>query len=673
MTKKEFLRFYSRFLSGLKGRFIFSVFMSLISILFTFLIPQAIRFTADSVIGNTEAALPSFLSPLKALTDHTLPSFKRLLLSGTLILICAALAGLTQYFSKTAIAACAEGFTKNLRDTLMRHILHLPFSWHSRTQTGDIIQRCTSDVETVREFISKQLLEVIRILLLILTAVIIMFTMNVPLALISFAFIPVIILYSLIFHIRISGQFRKADEAEGELMVAVQENLTGIQIVHAFGMEKREKERFTEKIEAYASKWIDMGTTLGIYWGVGDLSSCLELLAVVCAGSFFAATGNLTIGEFLAFIAYTQNLTGPVRSLGRTLSEFSKSTVSVERLSEVLNAEEEPEEPNALKPDLSGDIVFSHVTFSYGENEILHDLSFTVKKGTVFGILGATGSGKSTLVSLLNRLYPLPRENGSISIGGVDIRGIDRTYLRRNIGLVLQEPFLFSETIEENIAIAAPEDFSTAGDEGARKTIRESSDRFREDARKASGGDSDRFYEDEREGSDRFDEDTPEDSGRFREDVRRAARISAVDDAIMDFPDKYATLVGERGVTLSGGQKQRIAIARTLLLNCPVMVLDDSTSAVDMDTDAKIREALRKNVRQSTLILISHRISTLMQADHIIVLDHGRLAEEGTHDELIRREGIYRRVYDIQASTKDDEAPQDDIRAGAKEGGTENG
>jgi ATP-binding cassette subfamily B protein len=420
-----------------------------------------------------------------------------------------------------------------------------------------------------------------------------MFSMNTVLALICTAFIPVIVLYSLFFYRRISSQFLKADEAEGELMSGIQENLTAVRVVRAFGREKFEKERFEKKLDLFTQKWIDMGYTLGFFWGVGDFVTAAQILAIVCAGAWLAATGQISLGELLAFISYTYAISWPVRTLGRTLSELSKAGVSITRLREILDVPVETDAPGAKKPALYGDICFERVSFKYGEATVLDNLSFRIPQGSTFGILGATGSGKSTIAYLLNRLYELAEGGGKICIGGVDIRGLDRFYLRREIGLILQEPFLFSKTARENIEI-------TAGQANL-------------------------------------------------ELVRKSAKIAAVDDNIMEFKDGYDTMIGERGVTLSGGQKQRIAIARALMRECPIMIFDDSMSSVDMETDEKIRLALRENIAGKTVILISHRISTLMQADKILVLENGRAAQMGAHAQLLAEDGVYRRVYKMQS------------------------
>ena len=593
------------FAKGSKRYFFIAVLGTALSILFSFLMPQVVGFTVDAVIGDNSAALPGFLQQLLAEAGGRGFLRENFILCALVVVLCALLAGIFNFASRVSTAKGTERFVKKLRDTLFAHTQRLPFSWHTRNQTGDIIQRCTYDIDTSQRFIGQQLIEVVRTVILVVFALTFMFSMNVLLAAIALLFIPLILGYSAFFFSRIAGKFKEADEAEGELLIHVQENLTGVRVVRAFGREKYETDRFDERNEVYIGKWLKLGRLLGWFWGLGDIVSSGELLVIIAAGSVLAASGNLTLGEFLVFISYTLTMAWPVRALGRIISEMSKTGVSLKRIKEILDAPAETEEPDALTPPMDGDIVFDSVSFAYDAREqsaqpVLEDLSFTIKSGSTFGILGTTGSGKSTVTYLLNRLYDLPEDGGkiphgggSISIGGVDIRCIDRRWLRRNIGLVLQEPFLFSKTIFENIDIAA-----------------RSSDLAR---------------------------------------VRRTAAMAAVDDSIQSFQSGYNTVVGERGVTLSGGQKQRVAIARTLMLDAPIMVFDDSMSSLDMETDAKIRASLRENTRGATVILISHRISTLMLSDTILVLENGRVAELGSHAELLEKNGIYRRVYDLQS------------------------
>lgn len=593
MKKRSIMSILLEHSEGCRRFFLLAVGASLFSVIFSFLTPQIIRFTVDSVIGSEAMTLTGIAAKLVEAVGGREVLRENLLICGAAIIVCAALSGIFNYFSRYGIARGTEGFTKSLRDRLYSHIQRLPFSWHTENLTGDIIQRCTSDVETLRSFVSAQFLDVIRTLLLIVCAMVLMFSMNTTLAVISALFVPAIVIYSALFHARISRQFRKADESEGDLMVDVQENLTGVRVVRAFGRERYEREKFIKYNDQFADDWIDLGYTLGVFWGVGDFVSCMNMLVIVSFGSYLAATGKMTLGELLAFISYTQTLAWPVRSLGRTLSELSKANVSASRILDILDAEEERDSETAGEADMTGDIRFENVSFSYGAHEVLNGLDFTVEGGSTFGILGTTSSGKSSLTYLLTRLYELPEDCGKISIGGVDIRDITLKCLRENVGLVLQEPFLFSKTVGENISIASSE--------------------------------------------------------KSHESIRRAARIADVDESIVSFPEGYETVVGERGVTLSGGQKQRIAIARTLMKNCPILVFDDSTSAVDMETDARIREALRENTSNATVILISHRINTLMQCDKILVMDEGRALQLGSHKELMAQDGLYRRVYDIQS------------------------
>ena len=379
-----------------------------------------------------------------------------------------------------------------------------------------------------------------------------------------------------------------ADEAEGELTTCAQENLTGVRVVRAFGRERFESDRFARKNERFSALWVRLGKVLSIYWASGVFLVCLQIMSVIVAGTVAAVNGSITLGDFQAFVIYNSAMAWPVRSLGRVLSDMSKAGVSLDRVGYILQAGEEKDGPQAKAARLSGDIVFDHVTFGYEGQEVLRDVSFTIPWGSTFAILGGTGSGKSTLVHLLDRLYDLEEGQGKITVGGTDIRDISREELRRQIGLVLQEPFLFSQTIRENIAAARPS--------------------------------------------------APE------EELRACAGVACVDDAISELAQGYDTIVGERGVTLSGGQKQRVAIARMLLQNAPVMVFDDSLSAVDAETDAKIRAALKERVAEATVILISHRVTTLMQADRILVLKSAHILMDGTPAEVFAH---YRELEEV--------------------------
>jgi len=480
-----------------------------------------------------------------------------------------------------------------LRNTLYAHIQKLSYDWHVNCQTGDIIQRCTSDVDTIRNFIQNQLSELMRVFFVMVVALFMMFSMDLFMSLMALVLIPVIFVFSLLYFRKVSKEFTKADIAEGIMQAAAQENYTGVRVVRAFGREFYEMEKFSEKTKTYQDIWIRIGKMLGLFWGAGDFMAGLQLSIIVGAGIWRSVQGLLSPGTFLAFYTYCNWMIWPVRQLGRILSDLSKALVSTGRVRDILQTEPETDPPEALKPEIKGEICFQNVSFNYGKGEpVLKNVSFTLKPGESLAILGATGSGKSTMVHLLSRLYDLKDTDGLITIDGIDIRRIARPHLRRHIGLCLQEPFLFSKTLRENISIAMPE--------------------------------------------------------MELAELRAAAAVAMVDETIQDFAEGYDTVVGERGVTLSGGQKQRVAIARMLAGSTPVMIFDDSLSAVDTETDAKIRAALRNRVADAAVIIISHRISSIMQADNILVLKDGTVEDLGSHEELLERGGSYRRIFELQ-------------------------
>jgi len=609
LSRRDKTSLVLRHLRGNWGFFAGAILLAYMNTICNAVIPQIISVTVDSVLGTKKPDLPGFLAALLPLDRLRADPYLSLWIAAGAVVLAAAVRGVCIYGMRVNLAKGSEGFVKKLRDNLYSHILRLSFHWHTAHATGDIIQRCTSDVEVIRTFVCNQLMEVLRTVFLIVLYTGIMLKMNWRLALVSLVFIPITGLASGVFYGKISARFQVADEAEGELTTCAQENLTGVRVVRAFGRERFEIDRFGQKNDRFSALWVELGKVLSVYWASGVLLVCLQIMAVIVAGTVAAVNGDITLGDFQVFVLYNSAMAWPVRSLGRVLSEMSKAGVSMDRVGYILNAQEESDRPGAGSVKLNGDIVFDHVAFGYEGQEVLRDVSFTIPWGSTFAILGGTGSGKSTLVHLLDRLYDLGEGQGSITVGGVDIRDIKREDLRRQIGLVLQEPFLFSQTIRENIAATRPD----ASDE----------------------------------------------------ELRRCAKTACVDEAIADLPNGYETVVGERGVTLSGGQKQRVAIARMLLQNAPVMVFDDSLSAVDAETDAKIRAALKERMTQATVILISHRVTTLMQADRILVLDGGRVADVGTHAELIARPGIYKEIYDIQMSSDD--------RALLEEGGMEHG
>lgn len=583
------------FLKGNKRFFFLSIFFSILVTFFDLINPKIIQYTVDFCIADAESdSVPGYLKIIMDALGGRDFLRGHLYYIALVVIVVAFLTATFRYLFRLCNAQGAEKLIQRMRDKLFEQIMHLPFTWHGENHTGDIIQRCTSDVDTIKNFISEQMLSLFRIVIRIIVAMYFMIGISIPMSIVSAVFIPIIVIYSGFFHKRIRTEFERADSEEGRLSATAQENLTGVRVVRAFGREKYEKDRFVKQNAEYTQLWINLMRTLAAFWSSNDLISGLQVMLITVLGAVYCVHDSITVGEYMAFVAYNSMLVWPVRALGRIISEMSKAGVSIERIAYIMNSETEQDKEGATEPSLKQDITFDHVSYAYenGGAEVLKDVSFTIKAGTTFGILGGTGSGKSTLMYLMDRLYELGEGCGRIFVGDTDITDIKASWLRRNIGFVLQEPFLFSRTLSENIGITQKTtDFTQ---------------------------------------------------------IREAARIAALDETIEDFAKGYETYVGERGVTLSGGQKQRTAIAQMLVSKPPVMVFDDSLSAVDTQTDAKIRQALSENTSDSTVVLISHRIMTLMHADNIIVLDHGRIAEQGTHEQLLEKGGIYKKIYDIQ-------------------------
>ena len=596
--RRQKLALLWNFLEGSKKYFLLSILAAAITALADMINPQIIRAAVDCAIGGQKGDFPAFVMQFVDRIGGFAYLGQNLWIMAAAVIIVALFQVLSQYAFRVNNAKASETLVKTMRDQLFGHIERLPFSWHMKNRTGDIIQRCTSDIDTTKNFLSEQLTSIFRILLLLVLSVTFMLSMHPLLTVIALIPMPAILAYSFVFHRHIHDGFMDCDENEGKLSAMAQENLTGVRVVRAFGRERAEIDKFKKQNDYYTSLWEKMAKIMSKFWSLSDILAGVQGMLVVVFGAWFCINGSMLQGEYIAFIAYNSMLVWPIRQLGRMISELSKAGVSIDRIFYIMNSPVEQDDPDATDAPMDGDICFDHVNFSY-ENapEILHDISFTMKAGTTLGILGGTGSGKSTLMLLLDKLYELAPENGSITIGGRDIRKIKTAHLRKNIGMVLQEPFLFSRTIAENIGITSPE--------------------------------------------------------LDMERIRDAARAAALDETVVSFAQGYDTMVGERGVTLSGGQKQRTAIARMLTQNVPIMIFDDSLSAVDTETDAKIRHAISQRFGKASVILISHRITTLSAADKILVLDHGRIAEEGTHDVLKSAGGIYQKIYESQTGAQE--------------------
>ena len=588
-----------RFLAGSKRYFAVSLAAAGFTALADMVHPQIIRAAVDCAIGGKDGDFPRYVMDLVDRVGGFAYLGQNLWIMALAIVAVALVQVAAQYVFRVNNARGTETLVKTMRDQLFCHIERLPYAWHMKNRTGDIIQRCTSDIDTVKSFVSEQMTSIFRIVILLVLSVSFMQSMHLGLTLVALAPLPLVIGYSLWFYGRVQAGFLECDENEGKLSAMAQENLTGVRVVRAFGRERAEISRFRQQNDHYTSLWERMARVLARFWVSSDVLSGIQIMLVVIFGAVFCVGGSLSEGEYIAFISYNSMLVWPVRQLGRMISELSKAGVSLDRIDYIMNSPLEQEAANAEQAPMNGDICFENVRFRYdGEAPILQGVSFTMKAGTTLGILGGTGSGKSTMMLLLDKLYDLEPGCGRITVGGKDIREIKTEHLRRNIGMVLQEPFLFSRTIAENIGIASPE--------------------------------------------------------MELEAIRAAARAAALDETVTSFAQGYDTVVGERGVTLSGGQKQRLAIARMLTRETPIMIFDDSLSAVDTQTDAKIRAAISQRFGKASVILISHRITTLSAADKILVMDQGRIVEEGTHEELKSAGGIYQRIYETQTGIREE-------------------
>ena len=578
--------------------FLWALIATIMMVIIGFLTPLLLSEIVDSILGSEPFTMPDFL--MNPINDLGGRDFLRqnLWIPALALILMNVVNGVFTFIKGRSSAIASENIARKLRNDLYRHLQHLPFAYHVKAQAGELIQRCTSDVDTIRRFLAVQVMEVVNTVLMVVIAMSILLPRSVPITLYSLILVPPLFCFATWFFKMVHKSFEVADEADGVLNAVLQENLSGVRVVRAFGQQEREVEKFDRVNNDLRKKNLRLNELLAIYWGGGDAISMTQTLLTLVVCIIYACNGWITVGTLIVFTSTLGMLLFPIRQLGRTLSDAGKAMVSMKRVQAILHEEAEPDEPNALKPDLHGDIVFDHVSFAYPDDNVpvLRDVSFTIPAGKTAAVLGGTGSGKSSMMYLLQRLYT--PTNGKITIGGVDIQQIDRKYLRAHVGLILQEPFLYSKSIRENVGITAPE--------------------------------------------------------QEAERIEHAADIASASGFIAKADKGWETVVGERGVTLSGGQKQRIAIARTLLKDNNILIFDDSLSAVDTETDAQIRAALRHEQKDVTTLIISHRVTTLSQADLILVLENGQITQQGTHAELCSQPGLYQRINSIQNALEEE-------------------
>ena len=543
------------------------------------------------------------------------PIIVYLALSALAGLAVVAIGGGFMYLRGRWAALASEAIARRIREELYRRLHYLPASFFDAADTGDLVQRCSSDVETMRLFLSSQVIEIGRAVLMLAAMAPILFWHDVQLALLAICLTPFLAVGAFVFFSRVRRQFQIADEAEGAMTAVLQENLAGIRVVRAFARQAHEIERFGEKNQAYRDNLYRVNTLEAIYWGINEFLSMAQIGIVLIAGAFMLAAGAISVGELFVFVTLVNMVVWPVRRLGEVLTDSGKAVVALGRINHILGAEEESREPAPTQGRAGGEVVFESVRAGYKpDRAAVVDFTTRIPAGQTVGIVGPPGSGKTTLIRLLLRLYPF--HSGRILVDGLDVRSVDRHWLRHQIGVVMQDPFLYSRSIAANLRVARP--------------------------------------------------DAPDD------ELRDAAKEAAIHESIADFPAGYRTQVGERGVTLSGGQRQRLALARALLKAPPILVLDDSLSAVDTGTERRILDALEHRRGQHTTIVIAHRLSSVKNADRILVLERGSLVQDGTHNELAAVAGPYRRLCDIQGLL-DESIDQDVQTAQAAGAGTQEG
>ncbi|MBK1882041.1 ABC transporter ATP-binding protein [Luteolibacter pohnpeiensis] len=585
-----------KLMSGFRAYYGRAIFALFVFTLINYATPLVGSATLDSAFSKSAPESPltrqliAWMGGAEFIRNHLW--FPALLMIGLTLL-----AGFFSFLKGRFAAMASDGIARKVKDQLYDHLQRLPAKYHDRAETGDLIQRCTSDVETLRMALSSQVVDISNALLLLISAVPIMFLLDARMALISFTLVGPIILYGYFYIGRVKHLFLEVDEAEGQVTRVVQENLTGLRVVRAFARQEFEMKKFAEPNKLYRDRSLRLLRLMSWYWSTSDLIVLAQQGLVLLSGAWFISQGSLTVGTLFAFIMFLNILLWPVRQMGRTLTDLGKSAVALTRMGEILSEPEESKPPGNCVPDgpAKGRIEVKDLVFSHGEETAaINGISFTVEPGQTLAILGPSGSGKSTLMHLLLRLYDY--QSGSIQFDDRELKDLDRQWVRSQFSVVMQEPFLYSKTIGENIRL---------GREGA-----------------------------------------------ANEEIQEAARLADIHDTIRGFPSDYSTLVGERGVTLSGGQRQRVALARALLRETPVLLLDDALSAVDAETEATILQALRQRHGKRTTLVIAHRLSTLSHADRVVVLEHGKVIQQGTHEELVVQEGLYRRLWTIQNAVK---------------------
>jgi len=579
---------------GFRSKYAWAIAALFIFTAINYMTPLVASATIDFALSQTpdQGRLTSWIIRLMGGADFVKET---LWLPALLMVSLTIMAGAFGYLKSRFAAEASDGIARRLKDRLYDHLQRLPARYHDRAETGDLIQRCTSDVETLRLALASQVVEVSNAILLLVTALPVMILLDGRMALVSLTLIGPILIFGYVYFGRVKHLFGEVAESEGQVTRVVQENLMGLRVVRAFARQDFEITKFAGPNKLYRDRSLKLLHLMSWYWSTSDLIVLSQQGIVLFTGAYFISQGTLTVGTLFAFIMFLNMLLWPVRQMARILTDLGKSVVALNRMGEILSEPEESIPPNFTPPSspVAGKIEVTDLVFGHGgDSAAINGISFTVEPGETLAILGPSGAGKSTIMHLLLRLYDYT--SGSIRLDGHEFYELDRKWVRSQFSVVMQEPFLFSKTIGDNIRLGR--------------------------------------------------------GGAAKDEISAAARMADIHETINGFPAGYATLVGERGVTLSGGQRQRVALARALLQDTPVLLLDDALSAVDAETESTILDALRRRHGRRTTLVIAHRLSTLAHADKVIVLEKGRIIQHGTHAQLAGQDGLYRRLWTIQNS-----------------------
>ncbi len=584
-----------------KSHFLLAAMLSLVANFLRMIEPRILQIAIDGVV-NFQPAQHSATSKkdwVASMLYGLLPDIQLdnrpyiLLCIGLLFIGLAAIKTVISFTGITLAAFSTENAIKHLRDKLFRHIQLLPLSHFSKVPSADMIQRATGDVDTIRTFIGTQTIEFIRFIGVFVLSFVMMASIHLGFALIAVGILPIILFMAFYFFHLESKVWQEHEKEQDKLTDIINENLSGIRVVQAFAQEKSEIEKFIHQNKAKLKIGLKHIDYHKIFWSLTDLLVSCQIAFSTLAGGYFVFTGAITLGECVAFFTYSVMITYPIRGIGRIITQLGMASVGVERINQILDAPEEDYQGTTITETLAS-IEFRNVDFSYPNEttKVLNNVSFTIHPKEKIALIGPTGSGKSSIINLLARFYE--PDNGEILIDGIPIQKLNKKDLRKRLGITHQEPFLFSTTVKGNI--------------------------------------------------------TYQETDFTEEQVERYARTAAVTDFLEKLPDGYDTLVGEKGVTLSGGQKQRVALARTLMGQPDILLLDDATTAVDTETEFNIQKGLNQQMKGKTSLIIAQRLTSIQQADRIIVIEKGKITAQGTSEELLKQEGFYHKIYHAQTS-----------------------